>query len=536
MWTRAKAAAGRYGDGWFIGSLALASALVLPLVFLVISALQPAESWGHIAQTVLGGYIGNTLLLMAGVGVLSTALALPSAWLVAAVDFPGREIFQWLHLLPLAVPTYIAAYTSYEILQGAIPLLLEIRKAYGIDWYLRAESGLRYGVLIFFLASVLYPYLFLALQSAFSRQPESLLEAARTLGRSPRAIFRTISLPLARPALVAGLALISMEILNEYGAIHFFGVPTLTEGIFRTWFGLDDPISAVRLASLAIAFVFFLLWLEKRNRSQAHYATCQTATLRRKPVKAQGWRAALAMGICALPLVGGLLYPVSILANWAFTSGFTLPTRTWQALLQSGLLAGGAAVLILAMALILNFATRLHKQPLFQMLTQLPALGYAVPGAVIGAGVLMLGRETYAHLGWALSGTLTALLLGYSLRFLAVAYHPLNSSMTQLCGRLEEASRCLGHGPASTLGRIHLPLLSPVMIGIGILAFVDILKELPLTLILRPAGLETLSTRIFGLASEGRLEDCAAPSLLLMGLAALGILLGNWFYRRHTPA
>ncbi len=534
MGKRARAVISRYGDGWFIGSLALATVLVLPLIFLVFSALQPAESWEHLARTVLGGYIGNTLFLMAGVAILSTALALPAAWLVAAADFPGRAIFQWLHLLPLAVPTYIAAYTAYEILQGAIPILLEIRKAFGIDWYLRAESTLRYGVLIFFLAGVLYPYLFLALQSAFRRQSESLLEAARTLGRSPRAIFVTISLPMARPALVAGLALISMEVLNEYGAIHFLGVSTLTEGIFRTWFGLNDPISAVRLASLAIAFVFFLLWLEKSSRSQALYTTCRTSTRPRKPVILKGWRAGLAIGICIFPLLGGLAYPVYILLTWAIGSGFDLPARTGQAFFQSAMLSGGAALLVLAMALLLNFAVRLHKQPVFQALTQLPALGYAVPGAVIGAGILMLGQETYAHLGWVLSGTFPALLLGYSLRFLAVAYHPLNSSMTQLCGRLEEASRCLGHGPASTLRRIHLPLLSPVMIGIGILAFVDILKELPLTLILRPAGLETLSTRIFGLASEGRLEDCAAPALLLMALAAAGILLGNWFYRRYT--
>lgn len=498
-----------------------------------VGGFETGPEWGHISETVLGGYIGNTLIVLVSVCALSLLLAIPSAWVVSMYDFPGRKLFAWALGAPLAIPTYVAATVYYDTLNAAIPALIQIRKSFGIDTYLLAEQVLRYGMLAILMSAVLYPYVYLGLRASFSGQQGIFIEAARTLGRGPWSIFWKIALPLARPALVAGLSLIAMEVMNDYGAVNFFGVPTLTEGLFRTWFGLSDQASGIRLAGVMIAIMFVILSVEYYQRGKARYTQSQERAAASAQRKLSRGRATLAVTICMIPLTLGFIIPVARLTYWAILS-YSGDEASSSGLLQIGnslLLSLIVMFAICALALLFAYAWRLHNNRWLRLTTRGATLGYAVPGAAIAIGVMTLLGAIDREFTWLpiLSGTLLALGFAYCVRFFTIGFQNIHAGMTQVCGNLDEASRTLGHGPAKTLWHVNLRLLKGPLICAAILVFIDIIKELPLTLVLRPADFETLSTLAFGFAKEGRYLESALPSLIIVLVGLVGLMIMGWF-------
>jgi len=514
-------------DSWSTSTFFICLLVLSPIMALMIGLFQPAEWWSHLSETLLRGYITQTLWLTLSVTGLSLLMAVPSAWLISHFEFPGRRMFEWAMVLPLAVPTYVAAFVYMDFSEHFFPLLIQIRSTYGVDVYLWAESFMRKGLLALFMAGVLYPYLYLSLKSSFQRQQQEVLEAASLLGRKPSSIFFTIALPLARPALIAGISLIVMEVVNDYGAVHFFGVPTLTVGIFRTWRDFGDLTSSVRLATGLVACILIFLSLEHAQRGRALYTegSKQSRPMARTRIRSRTvpfvWLA------CGLPLLIGFLYPVTQLSLWLLdaTSDGEFGELVHRILNSLGLSLATAAFLTLA-ALLIAYTLRLHPNLPLRNLVSVASVGYAIPGAVIAVGIMSCSSLLRLP-AFLATGSVGAILIAYAARFLAVPLHPIRASMQRVCGNLDLASRVLGHSPGSTLCRINLPLLRGSLISAMLLVFIDILKELPLTMILRPAQFETLALLAFSRAKEDRLYDTALPSLMIILLATLGLVVMN---------
>ncbi len=528
----------RHADLWSVSTVLLALLILTPLVVVLAGLMRAGPEWSHIAGTVLRSYVGNTLLLVVTVSVLCVFMAVPAAWLLSAFEFPGRRWLEWAMVLPLAIPTYVNAFVyMHGVKESAEPMQMWIHTHWGLDAFLFSETLLRHGLLSLLMASVLYPYLYLSVRASFLVQRRGVIEAAQLLGRGPASVFFTVALPLARPAIIAGLSLIIMELINDYGAVNYFGVPTLTEGIFRTWFGLQDTASAMRLAGIMMLVVFILLLLEKAQRGRARFSEHATDTTplahrRLRPLAATG-----AIVTCLTPFFLGFLYPVQLLLRWAWMSRETFADSVmWQRMGHSLMLSMGTAVVLTLLAVLVVYALRLHASRRLETLGRLAMLGYAAPGAVVAVGVMVTfgyldTRFAHLQLPIYLSGTLFAIGFAYLVRFFAVPTQPIKAAMTRVCGSLDEASRLLGHSPAPTLFRINLPLIKGTLISATLLVFVDILKELPLTMILRPVNFETLATLSFGLAKEGRIHECAVPSLVIILLAALGLVALNRLIR-----
>ncbi len=527
---------------WSLSALTVVALTILPLTVIGVGVLGPrTEIWRHLADTVLPVYIGNSALVMVGVGALALVLGLAPAWLVSAYEFPGRGAFEWSLVLPLAIPTYIIAYTYAGIfeygspLQGALGALWPMAET----WRIRSAIMTREGVMVM-MALVLYPYVYLIARASFIRQSGAVLETARSLGRGPWNTFFRVALPISRPAVVGGLTLVLMEVLNEYGAVKYFGVPTFTTGIFRAWFPLNDPPSAMRLSGILLLFVFSLIIFERVQRGRARFddgAKGYRPAARRKLGRRNRW---LAFSACFVPLALGFLVPALQLLGWAAAAGFgALDARFVELTLNSFSLALTAALLAVAAALLVAYAARLSPTPLLRIASKVAVLGYSIPGAVIAVGVFVplvwLDRRVDALMraafdvptGLLLSGTLVALVFAYVVRFLAVALNPLESGFKRLCGNLDETSRSLGVPPLKTLLKVDLPLLKGTLLSAALLVFVDVLKELPLTLILRPFNFDTLATRAFQLATDEQLTQSAMPALLIIAVGLVPVIVLN---------
>jgi iron(III) transport system permease protein len=537
-------------DGWVVGVTATALLLSVPVLVVLSSVAQPAGAvWRHLATTVLTEYVINSLLLLLGVGIGTLLLGVSTAWLCTLCRFPGRQIFQWALLLPMAVPAYIIAYTYTGLLDFSGPLQSSLRGwfgwGYGDYWFPQVRS-LEGAVVM--LSLVLFPYVYLLARAAFLEQSVCVLEASRTLGCGPWRSFFTVALPLARPAIIAGLTLALMEALADFGTVQYFGVNTFTTGIFRTWFGLGDRSAAAQLAALMMTFVLVLIVLERwsRRRARYHHTSQRFRILPGYPLR--GWRAAGAFVVCFFPLFLGFLLPALQLGAWALrTWRHTLDAVFLQLVRNSLLLAAAAALVALLLAMLLAYGRRLRPQPVVTASVRLAGMGYAVPGLVIAVGIIipfawldntidawMRSRFDYST-GLLLSGTVAALLFAYVVRFLAVSLNTVEAALGKIKPSMDDAARSLGLRPAAVLGRIHLPIVRGSLLTALLLVFVDVLKELPATLVLRPFNFNTLAVRAYELASDEMLAESSLAALAIVLAGVLPVILLSRSIRRARP-
>ncbi len=524
--------------------------MLTPVATILYYVVAPSEgNFQHLMDTVLPVYVLNSLLLMAGVAVGTSLLGVSTAWLATLFDFPGRRVFEWALLLPLAMPAYIIAYSYTGLLEYAGPVQLGLRELMGWSrqdyWFPPIRS---LGGATAMLSLVLYPYVYLLARAAFISQSVCLLEASRSLGCAGSSAFFRVALPLARPAIVTGLALVMMETLADFGTVEYFGVQTFTTGIFRTWFGLYDTAGAARLAGILLVFVLSLLALERISRQRAKYHFTTERVMPLRPTALSGWRAALACTVCLLPVVLGFVLPAAQLGTLALRHWHeTLDADFLQLMANSVSLALTASVVILIPALLLALAQRNSRSRFVQILIRLCTSGYAIPGTVVAIGVLIpLGaidnwvdlwaEETFAfRTGLLLSGSLFALIFAYTVRFLAVALNTVESGLQKIKPSVDEAARTLGCSEGQVLRRIHLPVVRGSVLTAVLIVFVDVLKELPATLVLRPFNFNTLAVRTYELASDERLAEAALPALTIVACGLIPVIVLSRAIRQSRP-
>lgn len=532
----------RSGAGWLAGAIAVALLVLLPVAALVLEALRgDGMLWPHLLQYVLPPALHDTLLLLAGVGVMVIALGTCSAWLVTAYDFPGRRIFEWALLLPLAVPTYIMAYAWMDLLHPIGPVQTLLRGWLGLsspqDLQLPDIRSLPGCVLV--LGFVLYPYVYLTTRAMFLMQASGLLEAARTLGQGPRAVFLRVAMPLARPAIALGAALAMMEALNDIGASELLGVRTLTVSIYSTWVNRADLAGAAQIALAMLAVVVTLLVVERAARRRQRYAASAQKSRRMVPQRLRGMRALAVIAALGLPVLLGFIAPAGYLLAKAIErvqfAGF--PPGLVQVTLDTLWLASIATAICVLAALVVSYAHRLRPGALSGVSERIATLGYAIPGTVLGIGLMvpmgiaddwlamLIETATGERAGLLLIGTSFAVVLAYGIRFLAVATGGLDSGFARITPSLDHAGRTLGENAGGVLRRVHLPLLRPALAAAALLVFVDCMKELPATLLLRPLNVDTLATYLYSEAARGTYEDGAVAALLIIIAGLLPVIL-----------
>lgn len=525
---------------WSRLSVVVAALVALPLVAVLVSAATPAgEVWRHIAATTLPEMLGNTLLLCLLVGLFAASAGAVSAWLVTACDFRGRAVLEVALLLPLAMPAYVCGYVMtwlFEVpgpVQGAIRDLTGL--SFGQYWFPEIRS-LPGAALV--MGAVLYPYVYLLCRAAFLQQSTCLIECSRTLGHSLSSAFFRVALPLARPAIAAGTALALMEVLADFGTVHHFAIKTFTTGIYDTWFAMGDRGAASQLAACLMGVVALLLLLEHASRGGRRFHPTTTRHPPFRPVRLSGWKAAGAIALCLAPLSIGFLLPAGALLWLAVTVGDPLaPHRFLPFATNSLMLAAVTALLAVALAALLAWGGRLAPSRGTRVATRIAMLGYAVPGSVIAVGTLVpfglfdnaldswLRGSFGVSSGLVLSGTMAALVFAYLVRFLAVALSAVDAGLARVKPSLAGAARTLGARPAEAVWRIELPLVRGALLSAAVLVFVDTMKELPATLIVRPFDLDTLAVRVYNLASDERLAEASTAALMIVAVGLLPIIV-----------
>jgi iron(III) transport system permease protein len=525
---------------WKPGIFLLTLLLSLPILTVASFLFYPAtEVWQHLRATVLNEYLLNSALMMLGVGGGTLVIGVGCAWLTSVCVFPGKKIFAWALLMPLAFPGYIIAYTYTGMLDFAGPVQSTLRELTGWGpraYYFPQVRSLGGAITMFTL--VLYPYVYLLTRAAFLEQSVCVLEVSRTLGCSVWSGFYRVALPLARPAIVAGLSLAMMETLADYGMVSYFGLGVFTTGIFRTWFGLGDAAAASKLAAILLLFVFTLVIVERwsRKRAQYHHGSSRYSSL--PQYRLRGLRAWLAIAACVIPLFFGFILPASQLTVWALqTYRSTIDAAFVQLTLNSIVLAASAAALAVALALFLAYGKRLFASPAVTASIRLVATGYAIPGTVVAFGVIIplawfdnqfdgFMRDHFdLSSGLLLSGSLFALMFAYMVRFLAISVQSVESGLGRIRQSMDDAARSLSYTPAQILLRVHLPLMKATVLTAFLIVFVDVMKELPATLILRPFNFNTLAVRAFELASDERLADSSSAALMIVLVGLVPVLL-----------
>ena len=531
-------------------ALAVAALVAVPVLSVIWSIFLPGQgNWPHLVETVLPRYVANSLILMAGVAVGVIVGGVGPAWLVVMCRFPGRSFFEWALILPLAVPAYVVAYAYTDFLQAAGPVQTWIRDltGWGVrDYWFPQIRSLGGAIVVF--SAVLMPYTYLLSRTAFLEQSVSVLGAASTLGRSPWNRFRTVAVPLARPAIVAGTALALMETLADFGTVAHFGISTFTTGIYRTWFSMGDRVAAAQLSSILVAFVFALLLLERYSRHRVRLYQIGGKYEQIEASRLRGPAAWSATVFCAAPLIVGLIGPFLILFWMALTAGHDIfSPRYIELTTNSVILSGITALLAVALALLMSYAARVHKSQMTAGASLVAGMGYAIPGSIIAVGILIpvatfdnalsawLETSFGIRTGLLLTGSIAALVFAYLVRFMAIALHTVQSSFTRITPSMEDASRTLGHGPLSTGLRVHLPLLSGGMLTAGLIVFVDVMKELPATLIMRPFNFDTLAIQAYNLAKDERLTQAATPSLVIAACGLVPVLVISRAIMRSRP-
>lgn len=502
--------------------------VLLPVGVVVFRAFEPgAEMWRQVVEFRLGGHVRQTLVLVVSVTSLAILFGVPAAWCVSVYQFPGRRGFEWLLLLPLAMPGFVAAVAYLDTLQGLIPVYVWIRNEWGVEAFLKSQELAPWVFAVGVLGSTLFPYVYLSCRAVFSRQAAGALEASRLLGAGGLRCFLGIALPMARPAVVAGASLVAMETVNDYGVVSLFGLNPLTPGIFRAWTEGHAAV-AMRLAVILMVFLLLGLSLERWQRGRRRFAAdASEPVLTRKRLGVGG--GLLAWVACGVPLLLGFAIPAWRMGRWAVQSW---AGNDWAGHLAAAWhslsLAAGAAGLIVAGAVLLVAGQRVLANRAAAVAQRVGVLGYAFPSALvavgIGAWVSWFSSVVPGASGLALSASVFGLMTAYFVRFLAVGVQPLAAGFERVSGSLHEAARTLGARPLRALWEIDLPLVRPALLAGATLAFIDVFKELPLTLVLRPFDYETLATRAFRLTDEGRIPEASVPGLALVLFSLIGLI------------
>lgn len=527
---------------WSLGALLIAAIVVLPILSVVWIALTPGENiWPHLISTTLPRYMRNTLILMVSVGVLSGLIGTGAAWLITRYRFPWSRWLEWLLLLPLAIPAYVGAYALVDLFEYAGPVQTWLRQLMGWTtsrdyWFPQIRS---IGSAVVVLTAALYPYVYLLARAAFREQSGASEEVARSLGAGAWARFVRVGLPLARPAIAAGMAIVMMETVNDFGAVDYFAVQTLTTGIFSVWLESGNAAGAAQIASVVLVLVILLVGLEKSSRRRIRFFNLSTRHRPVEPVVLQGLSAWVATLLCAFPFALGFLLPGGVILSHALDNA-----QRWadpallHALFNTLTVGGAAAVLTVLAGVFMVYGVRLSGRRLPRLLLPLTTIGYAAPGAVLGVGLLIplaaldhriadaVEAVTGVDIGLILTGSATALVLAYTVRFFAIAQGAADAAMGRVSPSLPMAARSLGRNQGQVLGQIYYPLIRGSIASALLLVFVDCVKELPATLLLRPFNYNTLATRVHDQASLENLGNAAPAAILviLVGLAAVGLL------------
>jgi len=528
--------------GWVVTAYATALMVSIPMLAVLWMAFNPKENiWPHLVSTVLGSYIINTLALMSGVAIGTTLIGVSCAWLVTHYEFPGRRLLNWALLLPFAVPAYVIAYVYTDLLDFAGPVQTLLRNFFGwqlaSDYHFPAIRSLPGATLM--LVLVLYPYVYLLARAAFLEQSASVLEAARALGGRRSTRFLHVALPMARPAIVVGIAMAMMETLNDYGTVDYFAVRTLTAGLYDVWLRMNNLGGGAQIATLLLGFVMVLIALERISRRRREHfqpagTRCRAFTRRRL----DGAHALAATTLCSLPVLLGFMVPGVVLTRYAvarFDESWTADFR--EIAFNSIALSATAALSAVCIGILLAYARRLSPTRALSTGVGIASIGYAVPGAVLAIGVIIpfaaldnavdsLARDVFGvSTGLLLSGTVFALVFAYTVRFLAVAFGSIDASMRKISPHMDDAARSLGHRSTTILRRVHLPLMQSGVLTAALVVFVDCMKELPATLVLRPFNFDTLATHVYQYASDELIAEASLGALLIVVVGLAPVIL-----------
>lgn len=517
---------------WSIILLTIVLFVSIPVLSIVISAFDgPGESWNHILTTVLPTYLENSFWLVVGTSILTLLFGISSAWIVSRYTIPFKKQLEWLLILPLAIPSYITAY-SYAGFFDYGGFFLEIST-------LKVDIMNIYG-LVFVLSVSLYPYIYVASRAFFVNQSNNIIEASKLLGASEGKTFFKLILPLARPAFVGGLILVLMEVLNDYGAAKYFGINTFTTGIFRAWFSLEEPETAIYLSVILLVCILFFILIEKRQRKNIGYSNSVKNHREVYKIITSKKQQYFLFLIAVLPFFLGFIIPVAQLFCWAFlTYKDVFNASFFLIAFQSLGISLLSAILTVFCALLFIFASKWNRLSFLKSVEKIGVLGYAIPGAIIAIGILIPSlafdkglivffRNFFdIKIGFVLNGTIIILIYAFVIRYLAVAYSPIEASSLKQGSSLVEASKLLGKGNVFTFFKVELATIKPAILSGCILVFVDVMKELPLTLILKPYNINTLAVKAFEYASDELIAEAAIPSLCIIFTGILPIIFLN---------
>ncbi|MEE9122928.1 MAG: iron ABC transporter permease [candidate division NC10 bacterium] len=524
-------------DLWPVAAGAVALVVATPILVVVSSILTPSlEVWSHLWETQLAELAWNTIALITGVGLGVVVVGTGLAWLVTMYRFPGRGIFEWLLILPLAMPAYVIGFVFLALFDYAGPVQSWLRQVFGPGvWFPDFAS---YGGVVLVMTLVLYPYVYLLARAAFLEQSETTLEAARALGASRFRAFWKVILPLARPSIVAGVTLALMEALSDFGTVAIYGFDTFTVAIYRIWFGMFDRGAATELASVLLFFTLTLYLLERALRGRARFYQTDGKVRPPTPKRLTGWKAWTASGAASLVVGVALGLPVAQLLYWTVTAlgGPDYDDRYPAFMFNTLTLGAISAILAVGAAVVVAYGLRLSRNRIVTTFGRIANMGYALPGSVIAVGVLAPlafvdhGLDAFLQATWGISsglvltGSMVGLLFAYLVRFLAVSCQTVEASLIKVTPSMDMAARSLGASKGEVLWRVHLPLIRGGLCTAAILVFVDVIKEMPATLLLRPFGYETLAVRIWQLTSESLWEAAALPALIIVAAGILPVL------------
>jgi len=530
-------------NGWVILSLVGAAIVLLPNFSILANLFQPPnENWAHISEYMMADYALQSLWLVLFTGLFTVMIGVSLAWLVTAYDFPLKRLFRWAFVLPLAIPPYIAAFTYGTMLSYTGVVQTTLRNGFGLtpdqSWFdIMSVKGA-----VFIFTMFLFPYVYLITRTFLERQSAAYVETAKLLGKKPLQVFVQVVLPISRGAIVGGVSLVIFEVLNDYGVVSHFGIQTFSTAIFQTWFGMYDLDSAIRLAALLMACIIGLLLIERYLRNRQRYSSSTSKVRPLTPTKLKGLSAASASAFCALIFALSFVIPVLQLIAWAWlTYRDILHASLFRLVINSVTIALLATAIIIVLAAIVANVGRMRRSFFGAIVSRLIAMGYSVPGAVIAIGVLSVFIALDHSLGWLygwfgmdtkkllLSTSIVMLIAAYAIRFLSVGFNSIEAGFDKIGNSYSEASRLLGLGMTKTFFKVDLPLIKGAILSACILVFVEIVKELPLTLLLRPYNFETLASETYKYAGDERIQEAAIPALLIIGISMISVLIFNKF-------